>query len=345
MIPARWQPFTQLILARVREFIREPEIIFWVYGFPLLLAIGLGIAFAGREPERPDVDVQEGPGAGEVADILKAADFKVEVLPEAECKDRVVKGKTALCVVPRTGGEEYVFDPTRADGVLARHWVEATILRAKTHAAEGSKNVAIEEPGSRYIDFLLPGLVGMNIMGGGLFGVGFVLVDMRVRKLFKRLLATPMRHSDFMLAILTSRLLFLMPEMAALLIFGKLLFGIPFNGSLITLVIVILVGATAFAGIGLLLGCRADKTETISGYINATMLPMYLLSGIFFSSRRFPDAAQPFIQALPLTQLNDALRDVMLEGKGLVDISWRIGILAAYAVVGFTLGLRWFRWK
>jgi ABC-type multidrug transport system permease subunit len=205
--------------------------------------------------------------------------------------------------------------------------------------------VSVQEHGKRYIDRLLPGLIGMNLMGGGLFGVGFVLVDMRVRKLFKRLLATPMRHGDFLMAILASRLLFLLPEMFLLLMFGALVLKVPIYGSLVTLLIVILVGAAAFAGLGLLLGCRTEKTESMSGYINATMLPMYLLSGIFFSSRRFPDEIQPLIQALPLTQLINALREVMLEGAGLADVGWRLAILAAWAVVCFALALRFFRWR
>jgi ABC-type multidrug transport system permease subunit len=185
----------------------------------------------------------------------------------------------------------------------------------------------------------------MNIMGGGLFGLGFVLVDMRVRKLFKRLLATPMRRGDFLAALLSARLLFLMPEMIALLLMGWLAFDVPINGSLATLLLVIVVGALAFSGIGLLIGCRTEKTETISGLINLVMLPMYLLSGIFFSSKNFPDAAQPFIQALPLTQLNDALREVMLEGASFGQVAWRLGVLGLWAIGGFALGLKWFRWR
>ncbi len=208
-----------------------------------------------------------------------------------------------------------------------------------------SKDSLPSEPGGRYVHFLIPGLIGTNIMGGGLFGVGFVLVDMRVRKLFKRLMATPMRHSDFLLSLLISRLLFLLPEMASLLLVGYFAFGVPIRGSIFTLAVVIFVGAAAFAGIGLLLGSRTEKTETASGLINLAMLPQYILSGVFFSSSHFPDAAQPFIKALPLTQLIDALREVMLQEASLWDVKWHIAILAAYAVVPFLLALRWFKWR
>jgi ABC-2 type transport system permease protein len=351
MVPARWQPFVQLILARVREFYREPHVIFWVYGFPLILAVALGIAFWGRDPIPPTVDVAAGPGADALARELKESKFDVEVHDVDKCKKRLKQGKTDLYLrIISDGAEhpsrlEYHWDSTRKESVPARYWVEAAFLRSRVPTEQRGEDVKVREPGSRYIDFLLPGLIGMNVMGGGLFGVGFVLVDMRVRKLFKRLIATPMRHSDFLLAMLTARLLFLIPEVAVLLLFGHFVFDVPIDGSVATLLVVILMGAAAFAGLGLLLGCRAEKLETISGTVNAVMLPSYLFCGIFFSSRRFPESAQPFIQALPLTQLNDALRAVMLEEAGFAEIWWRLLILAVWAAVCFTLALRWFRWR
>ena len=348
MIPQRWQPLVQLIGARIREFLREPEVIFWVYGFPLVLAIGLGYAFSSTKPQAPAVDVAEGPRAQIVAkhladDQWKDEKLKVDVLPEAECKLRLKKGKTALFVIPHTDKIEYVYDPVRSDSVQARYWTEAILSRKLGEA--GPQDSFINEKGSRYIDFLLPGLIGMNLLGGGLFGVGFVLVDMRVRKLFKRIMATPMRHSDFLLSLLIARLLFLLPEMTSLLCVGYFWFEVPINGSFFTLILIIFVGAAAFSGIGLLLGSRTEKTESMSGLMNLVMLPMYIFSGVFFSSKHFPDEAQPFIQALPLTQVNDALREVMLEGASFWDVSWRIGILAAYAAVCFTLALRLFKWR
>jgi ABC-type multidrug transport system permease subunit len=339
-----------MVLARLREFYREPEAVFWVYGFPLILAVLLGIAFSGSKPEPPAVDIQGSPSdaaAQRLTRVLHEAGLKkVEAHPEAECRQRLRVGTTALFIVPGTERPTYVLDETRADGVLAHYWVDSVLVRAEANPPPPPPAISTEsEPGSRYIDFLLPGLMGMNLMGGGLFGVGFVLVDMRVRKLFKRLLATPMHRSDFLLSILASRTLFLVPEMLALLTVGRLVFGVPINGDPLTLALVILMGSAAFDGIGLLLASRTEKTETISGLMNLVMLPMYLLSGTFFSSKRFPDAAQPFIQALPLTQVNDALREVMLEGHSLTDIAWRLAILAGWALGTFGLALRWFRWR
>ncbi len=316
----RWHAFGQLILARVREFYREPEVLFWVYGFPLILATVLGIAFASAAPSPPAVDVEGTAGearAEALAAPLKEAGITIAFHSAVESRARFKMGKTDLVIVPQPSGRQYVYDPARDKSVLARYWVDSVLERAELHAARGKGGTdgettvtddTINVPGSRYIDFLLPGLVGINIMGGGLFGVGFVLVDMRVRKLFKRLMATPVHRGDFLLAILSARMLFLLPEMLTLLLVGWFFFGVPVKGSLLVLLLVILLGAFAFAGLGLLLGCRTEKTESISGLINLVMLPMYLLSGVFFPSERFPEAVQPFIRALPLTQLNDALR-------------------------------------
>jgi ABC-type multidrug transport system permease subunit len=345
----RWRPLLHLVRARLLEFFREPEAIFWVYGFPLILAVGLGIAFSTRGPESQAVDVQETPAPTEahtLTEQLRAAGMDAQVHSEAECKERLRIGKTTLYVVPDPHGYRYVYDPARTDSVTARYRVDAAVQRWKARPTPWpAEDTLTSEPGQRYIDFLLPGLMGMNLMGGGLWGIGFVLVDMRVRKLLKRLLATPMRRRDFLLSLLGARLVFMVPEMLVLTLVGIFAFRVPMGGHPLTLMLVMLAGAVAFAGLGLLAACRADKTETITGLINLVALPMWLLSGTFFSSRRFPDEAQPFIQALPLTQLNDALREVMLEGATLSVVAWRIGVLALWAVVSFALALRWFRWQ
>jgi len=353
----RWHQFMQLYLSRLRSFYREPIVIFWVYGFPLLLALGLGIAFWNRKPEPAVVDIQVdrisdlfNPMSGEAEQLrqaLESENVKVELHTPEECRRRLEIGQTALYIVPLvTQQYEYVYDETRTESREARFQVDSVIQRWKTGDKHWpTRDQLITERGSRYIDFLIPGLIGMNLMGGGLWGVGFVLVDLRVRKLLKRLLATPMHRSDFLLSVLGARMVIMLPEMVLLLLFGVFIFGVPLRGSLVTLSLVILVGAGAFSGIGLLVGCRAEKAETASGLMNLVMLPMWLLSGIFFSSKRFPDMMQPFIQALPLTQLNDALREIMLEGKSLGSIGWRVAIMAAWGIITFVLALKWFRWQ
>ncbi len=350
-----WRPLYELFLARLREFYREPLVLFWVYGFPLFLAIGLGIAFSSDRPAPPTIDIESeaatvGPtGRESQAQALKAtlaeAGFRVSVAPAEECRRRLRAGKTVLFIVPTAAGYEYHYDPTRAEGVQARFQADDAIVRRRAGTAAGTaSDVLVIEPGSRYIDFLIPGLMGLNLMNGGLWGVGFVIVDMRVRKLLKRLLATPMRRSDFLLSILGSRLIFVVPEMLVLLLVGRFGFGMPIRGNPLALALVIFLGGAGFASIGLLLACRTEKTETISGLINLLVLPMWMLSGTFFSAQRFPDAMQPLIRALPLTQLNEALRAILLEGAPLRAVAWQVAALAGWTILPFVLALRWFRW-
>jgi len=345
----RHHPLRELLVTRLLEFFREPEAIFWVYGFPVLLAIGLGIAFRDKPPEEVRVDVSsESPGAAAevIAGRLRSArGFIVEIHPAAECATRLRMARSDLTVVP---GEryEYVYDTMRPESVLARARVDAALQSAAGRIdVVVTSDRLVKEPGSRYIDFLIPGLLGMNLMGGGLWGIGFVTVDMRVRKLLKRLVATPMRKTHFLVAMIGSRIVFGIPEIALLLTAGWLLFNVAVRGSLLTVLLVSILGAISFSGLGLLVACRAQKIETVSGLMNLVMLPMWLLSGIFFSSERFPAAAQPFIQALPLTMLNEALRAVILEGATLVSQSSHLAGLAAWGAISFVLALRWFRWS
>jgi ABC-type multidrug transport system permease subunit len=207
-----------------------------------------------------------------------------------------------------------------------------------------AKDVQFKEPGARYVDFLVPGLLGMSLMGGGLWGVGFVITDMRIRKLLKRFLATPMKRTDFLTGIMVSRLVFLIPEVLALLVFSRLAFGVVVQGSFGAMAVLILLGAVAFAGIGLLVASRAKTIEAVSGLMNLVMLPMWVLSGIFFSSERFPEIVQPLIKALPLTLLINALRAVALEGATLASQIVPIAGLAAWGLGTFFLALKWFRW-
>ncbi|HZI92878.1 MAG TPA: ABC transporter permease [Patescibacteria group bacterium] len=344
----RHHPLEQLLICRLREFFREPEAIFWVYGFPVLLAIGLGIAFREKPPDmvRVDVDRTQAAAADRVLASLSArSGFLVEEHTAEECAARLRMGRTDITVVPGDG-YQYVYDRSRPESVLARVRVDDALQRAAGRQDPvGTGDKLVTQPGSRYIDFLIPGLLGMNLMGGGLWGIGFVTVDMRVRKLLKRLVATPMRKTDFLISMIGSRMIFGLPEIILLLAAGTLLFQVMVRGSLLAVLFISMLGAVSFSGLGLLVACRAQKIETVSGLMNLVMLPMWLLSGIFFSSERFPAAAQPFIQALPLTMLNEALRAVILEGATLVSQLGRLGGLAAWGFVSFVLALRWFRWS
>lgn len=341
-------PLAQLTLARMREFYREPEAIFWVFGFPIVLAFALGLAFRNRGPGELKVGVARSPAGGDsaVAATLDAsAALAAAVLDSVAAQAQLRTGRIALLIVP---GDPivYRYDSTRTESRLARLEVDEALQRARGRTDPARvQDVRVTEPGSRYIDFLIPGLLGMNLLGSGIWGVGFSVVQARSRKLLKRFMATPMRRSHYLLAFILSRLLFLFLEIAALVGFGWLMFGVGVRGSFTTLGLITVLGALSFAGLGLLVASRARTIEAVSGLMNLVMLPMWILSGTFFSYARFPEAMQPFVRALPLTGLNDALRAVMIDGTPLWRLGAPLGVVAGWGLVSFAVALKIFRWR
>jgi ABC-type multidrug transport system permease subunit len=346
----RRRAFLALCLARLRESYREPEVLFWAFVFPVLLSAVLAVAFRDRAPEPSRVLVQRGPGAGRLLAALRGAPLVVaEEAGEEEAARALRMGRADVVVsapADPAAPVEYRLDPSRPEAGIARARVDDAVQRAAGRVDPvRSREITLSEPGGRYVDFLVPGLLGMNLMSAGMWGVGYALVDMRIKKLLKRLLATPMRAADFMLALMTTRAVSTFAEVAALLGFARLALGVPVRGSLAAVVAVALLGAMSFAGLGLAVACRAQKIETVSGLMNLVMMPMFVGSGVFFSVERFPRAVQPALRVLPLTALNDALRAVTLEGLDLASQWPRLALLAAWGGVSFALGLRLFRWS
>jgi len=203
----------------------------------------------------------------------------------------------------------------------------------------------MRETGSRYIDFLIPGLLGMNLMGSAIWSMGFAIVDARRKKLLKRLVASPMPRPYYLLSFLLSRILLLVVDAGALVGSGALLFHVPVRGSLIDLGAVCLLSSLSFSALGLLLASRARTIEAASGLMNLVMMPMWIASGVFFSSQKFPDVMQPIIKALPLTAVIDALRANMLQGANLAQMAPQVAIIAFWLVICFALALKLFRWR
>ncbi len=345
----RSHPLLELTRVRLVEFVREPEAVFWVFVFPVLLALALGIAFRGGSPERFRAAVT---GSDTLAAAL-ADSPRFEVVPSSAADAAVALRRGAVDLVvlvrPRPGEPPalvYRYDPTSRQGSAARMAADAVLQRALGRRDPApARDETVTEPGGRYIDFLIPGLVGLNLMGSGMWGLGFAVVVARTRKLLKRLAATPMRRSHYLLSFMLSRLVFLVLEVAAIVGFGRLVFGVRVEGSLAALAAVAVVGSLTFAGLGLLVAARPTTIEAVSGWMNLVMLPMWLLSGSFFSYERFPAAFHPVIRALPLTALNDALRAVMNHGEGLLACSAELAVMAAWGAAAFAVALRVFRWQ
>ncbi len=341
----RFNPIVQLSLAKLRDLLREPEALFWVFVFPVLLALALGIAFRSGGAEPVLVGVQEGEGAGWVVKALEGDEvLRGELLTAEEAKQRLRKGDVSLVVIP---GDPWTFwfDPTREESRAARLLVNDALQQAAGRVDPRTVvDREMKELGSRYIDFLIPGLLGMNLMGTGMWGIGFYLVSARSKHLLKRLVATPMRRSHFLLSQMTGRLIFLVFEVGVLVGFARLVFGVPIRGSWFALVALSVLGALTFGGVGLLVASRARTIEGVSGLMNFVMLPMWILSGTFFSTARFPDLMQPLIQLLPLTAVNDSIRAVMLDGATLASQWVEIVIAGVWGGASFVLALILFRW-
>ncbi len=344
---SRPNPLLELTRVRLLAFFREPGAVFWVFVFPILMGLALGFAFREKPPEKIPVGIEAGAlSPAELDGIRKDQSLTVHEFAEEPRAHRALTfGKVALLVEPGTP-IRYRFDPTRPESRAARLEVNRAIQQAAgARDPVPTAPELVREKGSRYIDFLLPGILGLNLMGTGMWGIGFSVLTSRIKKTLKLLAATPMRKTDYLASHLLGRLAFLVIEVPFILLFGVLVFGVPIRGSLGTLALVCLFGALCFAGIGLLTTSRAATLETGSGLMNLVMIPMWLLSGSFFSADRFPDAFQPFIQALPLTAINNALRAVMLEARPLSAISGELLLLAAWTVLSFALALKLFRWQ
>ncbi|QQR45991.1 ABC transporter permease [Myxococcus xanthus] len=335
----------QLVLMRLRMLMRQPEVLFWTFIFPVVTSLFLGLAFRNDSLGPVRVAVAEGPGAPALMAKLEGVpELSAEVADEASARRRLARGQLSLVLLPGAVPEALV-DPSQAEGRTARLLVEQA-LAAPEDAARPAvvKATPVSEPGNRYVDFLIPGLLGLSLMSSSLWVVAGSLVAMRGGKLLKRLAATPMRRSQFFLSYMLARAGFALAEVVFFCAFARWLFGVPMFGSYFTLTLVGLAGALCFAALGVLVAIRARTEEAVGGLVNLVSLPMMFVSGVFFASGNFPSWLQPVIRALPLTAINDSLRAVMLEGAGLASLGAPMLVLAAWTVVPLLLALRWFRW-
>lgn len=344
--PGNLNPLWQLFLMRVRAFWREPAVLFWVFAFPLLTSLALGIAFRNRELARIHVAVADGPDADAISQMLDHTEGLAAERATVEIgKEWLRLGRVALVLVPGAT-PEVLIDPTQPDGRTAK-WITLDALERM----KGRKDLLtvserkVTAPGSRYIDFLIPGLLGMGLMSSGVWGIGWALVQMRSGKLLKCMVATPMKRSHLLLSFILSRCVLAVVETLFLIVMARVLFDVRVFGNVATLVMFGLAGAVSFGGLSLLVASRVSKSETASGIMNAVTMPMMGLSGVFFSSSHFPGWMQPAIKALPLTALNDGLRAVMIDGVGVVGLAIPFAVLAAWGGISFVAAVRLFRWS
>jgi ABC-type multidrug transport system permease subunit len=311
----------------------------------------LGIAFRSKPPDVAHIAVVSGDArsATFVEALKHDHGLAVEALPRDSARVALRTGRVAVVVTPGPnggGGVEYEYDDTRPDARTAKLLANDALQRGEGRQdVLGASDRFVREAGSRYIDFVVPGLLGMTIMGGGIWGLGFSIVDQRRKRLLKRLVATPMSRAEYLASYVLSRFVLLTIEAVVLIGASVLLFKIPMRSSWLSIAAIVVISALAFGGLGLLIASRSQTIEGVSGLMNLCMLPMWVLSGVFFSSENFPRAVQPFIKALPLTATNDALRASMLRGVPFAALWPQLGILALWMTVCFAVALKIFRWR
>jgi len=369
----------QLISAHFKEIIRQPAVIFWGIIFPILMALGLGIAFtqqtdivrhvavindtAGAATSKTppplirkflETHAQKLPASGDQPQEYKITltnkklgntTFLFETTTWHHAIVLLKRGNLGIILSEKNGRIEYHFDPLNTD---------AHFLYLKLSKIFGNNGAPMEENlksvhpltvrGTRYIDFLVPGLMAMGIMMSCMWGLSYGMIDKRSKKLLRRMVATPMRKSYFLISLMTVRIVMNLIESSLLFFFAWLAFHITIEGSIIGLFAIFLAGNIAFGGIAIFVSCRTSNTEIGNGLVNAVVMPMMVLSGVFFSYHNFPDWSIPVIQKLPLTLLADGLRSIFIEGAQMTEVMLPVALLLGIGIFFFSVGLKFFKW-
>jgi len=350
------KPFFNLVALQFKEFFREPEIIFWAFLLPIILSWLLGVAIGSGSGASQTVAVIENEEVSreywnawiERAKGISKPDGGLDflILTREDAILALKKGEISLFVerVPASDAVRYYFDPRSGEARTAYLILERSLaISAGPWDARGEV-VALEIQGTRYIDFLVPGLLAMDIMSSALWGIGWALIEIRIKKLLRRMAATPMHKSMFLCSHFVTRLIVNAIEFVALFLFVYFYFGVKIQGSVPALITIFIAGNMAFAGLSIMLSSRTANPRVGNGLINAITFPMTLVSGVFFSYHHFPHWAIPVVQKLPLTMLADSIRSIFNEGAGLAEIALPAFILAATGSFFFCVGMKIYKW-
>jgi ABC-type multidrug transport system permease subunit len=367
----------QLIAAEFRETVREPGVLFWGIIFPILMSLGLGIAFTKKADTIRKIAVIS-PAVNGIPDtssvLFGFLDRNCEknkssskdafrwklVMKDEKLGNSIFffyqtdwtnsmmllkRGTVNVVLISKGKETEYHFDPMNSDAQLTYLKLYPLVGKGTMVATESNENIKpLTVTGTRYIDFLIPGLISMGVMMSCMWGISYSIIEKRSKKLLRRLVATPMKKSQFLIAMIVVRIGMNFIESSVLFLFALVVFKMQIQGDPSALFMIFLSGNIAFAGIAVFASSHTSNTEVGNGLINAVVMPMMVLSGIFFSYHNFPDWSIPVIQKLPLTMLADGVRSIMNEGAGYPQVAFPIVILIATGVVFFTAGLRIFKW-
>jgi ABC-2 type transport system permease protein len=374
--PVKLNQLWQLITASFLELVREPGVLFWGILFPVLMTLGLGLAFT----KKPDItrkialirtdeisSAESSPFTyfleknGEKNPGDKKDDYRWKLtLPDEQLGKSVFqfyemnwdsamtllkRGTISLLIQVKSGTLIYHFDPLNADAELTYLKLSPVIGRGNLLPPENKGEIRpLTVKGTRYIDFLVPGLIAMGVMMSCMWGISYGLIEKRSKKLLRRMVATPMKKSYFLISVLIVRISLNFLESLVLFLFALFAFKINIQGDISSFIALYLAGNVAFAGIAVFVSSHTSNTEVGNGLINFVVTPMMVLSGIFFSYHNFPDWSIPVIQKLPLTILADGLRSIVNEGAGYHEVALPILVLSAIGIIFFTAGLKIFKW-
>jgi ABC-2 type transport system permease protein len=339
-------PIWRLFVFRMKSLAREPGSLFWIFAFPVLTSLALGLSFDNRSLSEVSIAVADGPGAeGLTRDLDDAEGVRAARVPLERAREMLRVGQVALVVTSGERPEMYI-DPTLPEARTARLLARDVLERRAGRTDRVDVAItSVREPGGRYIDFLIPGLLGMGLMTSSVITLGVALVQMRAGRLLKQMVSSPMRRSHFFIAMMLAHTVLALVEVVFFLAFSRALFGVRLFGSALELAAFGLVGSACFSALTLLVVSRVEAQEAANGLMNLVVLPMTALSGVFFTTSRFPAWMQWLAHGLPLSALNDGLRAIMLEGRSIGSLGSELTVLGVWGLVSFFLSLRLFRWS
>jgi ABC-2 type transport system permease protein len=372
-----WRQLKTLTLANFKEMLREPGVLFWGIVFPILMSLGLGIAFNTKSDVIRKIGI-----IGNTDSIFKDTSllihkflavktiksynekektdnylFRIEnkklgntnfhfrILTWNDAVMELKRGKISLVMEEKNDSVNYLFDPANPDAQLT--YIRLSQIFGSRDFVSDENDVNIKPltlEGTRYVDFLVPGLIAMGIMMSIMWGVSYTIIERRSKKLLRRMVSSPMKKSHFLISIIAVRVCMNFIEGCLIFFFAFLVFGIRIQGSLPALLLVFISGNIMFSGLAVFISSKTSKTEIGNALINLVVMPMMLLSGIFFSYHNFPDWMITVIQKLPLTMVADDIRSIFIEGAGIAQIATHCLILCLGGIIFFTAGIRIFKW-
>ncbi len=329
--------------ARNLEFLRDRSTLIFNFLFPLALVIAFAVIFGGQPRALFKVDVVAPPDATLDARLhpflgTRYVDFvRIDAMKIDETVRKVERHQVDLLLDLRAAPRYWINEDSPKGYLAEKLLLESAVGQATRQPVSGAA--------VRYVDWLLPGILGMNMMFSCLFGVGYVVVRYRKSGFLRRLSATPVTAFEFGAAQILSRILLTVSVTA--LIYGALALFVPFHneGSVLLLLLIAVVGALSMIAFGFMMAARFASEELANGAINLASWPMMLLSGVWFSLEGAPAWLQQAAKVLPLTQMLDAARAVMLDGAGLAAVLPELGWLVAMTVLFLGIAAAGFRWR